>query len=148
MSVTDDFGRYIKVASDSAIVQRAGGYRRWCGQIIRRKWRTARPNWEIRGGDYAVAEIIRGDWVIRCPYCLGGQLAEPGEPFVCVDCMNVANAGYAIDVVWPKPEERHAIEALLLRRSDTMQMNYLPRDGETYESLVAESIEHGDLEVE
>lgn len=147
MSVTDDFGRYIKTASDNPNVQRAGGYRRWCERIIRKKWRTARPNWEIRGSDYAMAEIIRGNWVVRCPYCAGGQLAEPGEPFVCVDCMNVANAGYAIAVIWPEPEDRHEIEKLLLRRSTIEQMNYLARNGETYDSLVAESIERGDLEV-
>jgi hypothetical protein len=63
---------------------------------------------------HVLVTVNHGRWIVRCPFCLGAQLASEGDHrFFCVDCQHRGTpaAGRWLQVVWP--EERGAIENTL-----------------------------------
>lgn len=132
----------IKTANQQEKVRADGGYVRWVSLIVAARW-GHRIDWAQPLG-YAYAEIARSNWRVKCPFCPGAQVIEPGEAFFCVDCANQANFFRPMRVIWPA--ERHTIERLLLKRPNPLNRNWLPR--ETVEMLIRENMEHGihDLE--
>lgn len=130
----------IRKASDQPIVRKMGGYQRFVEKLVMDRWGT-RVNWTILARS-VTAEIVRSNWVVRCPFCAGSQVVDLGEPFYCVDCCMQANAGLPMEIF--VPTERREIERLLLMRPDPNTRNWL--FGETVENLQAENLEHG-LEV-
>lgn len=85
----------------------------------------------------AYALMNHGRWIVKCPWCNGAELAAPD--FYCHSCKNAGNLGKPMPVVWPS--SRLLIEAILLKRPDVINRNWLP--GETIEMLRDENIEHG-----
>jgi len=130
---------YILVASQQPRVRRManGNYRLWVMRTVEDRWPGHRVVWETRG-HIVRAWVNQGNWVVNCPHCKGSQIAEPGHPFYCVDCLMVGNEGYA-QKVW-FPGARRTIERLLMMRPDPATRNYLV--GETVDSLRAENLEH------
>ncbi len=139
--VRDRFGRFIRMAYHHRGVLRYAGYKAWVEAEVNRRWPGVRLNWEVRGE--TVAEVSNASWRVKCPYCPGAQVVQPGEPFVCVECINVANDGYALAVTWPDDETREWIERILLARPAPHNMNWLASKGETVDTLIAENLEHG-----
>ena len=129
--------KHIMTANQHLIVKRQGGYRKWIAFIISAKFPGATPDWRI-AGESVKARIIRSDWVAQCPDCDGGQIIEPGDPFICVTCQNVKNGGKARTI--EMPPNREAIEKVLLRRINPRTRNW--KDGECVQGLLIENIQH------
>lgn len=84
------------------------------------------------------AIINHGRWIVKCPFCPGGECVDPNEPvFFCLSCGNSDNAGHVMDVQFP--DERGMIEAILLRRPRIENRNW---NGEAPGILMQESLEH------
>jgi hypothetical protein len=94
----------------------------------------------VAPGVKAQACVSSGRWVIRCPFCTGAQLADPGRSsrFFCVDCLNASVGGQWVVVTWPP--EVHEIEATLDPRPEPNQNWEL---GESVEDLQVENVAHG-----
>jgi hypothetical protein len=132
---------FIRTANQQPLVHQAGGYRRFVEMVIRRNWLVNieipwdEPRGEIR------AEVVRSSWRVKCPFCAGALVIEPGEPFFCVDCLMQGNGFYPMRVIWPSM--RQAIENVLLQRPNPATRNWLPDAGETLEFLRVENQQHG-----
>ncbi|QPC82119.1 hypothetical protein G4Y79_20915 [Phototrophicus methaneseepsis] len=123
-----------KFGGDYRLYIEAGFQAEWPGQGL--------INWAPKGPS-APAEIIRGCWVVRCPYCPNVVYIEPGEPFFCPHCACSGNDFQAMPVAWPAAKERVQIEWLLMQRPNPETRNWLPRDGETLATLQLENLDHG-----
>lgn len=118
-------------------VKKRGSYRQYVHSLLRMRYGIA-PNWDLC--DQPVqAWINQGSWAANCE-CGGSLIAEPGEPYICPDCVNAAQGGLARPVIWP--DEKKNIEAVLEERPFPRNRNWLK--SETLEMLVAQNIEHGD----
>lgn len=113
------------------------GYRHWVERLATARWPGARINWAAARGE-ATAQVIRSNWVAVCPFCAGGILIQPGEPFFCPDCMMQGNGFLPMGIRWP--ENRTAIEAVLVQRPNPMNRNWYP--WESVDVLTAENLEH------
>jgi len=112
-------------------------------KTIRQNWgQPLRIAWDETHGE-VLAEVVRSSWRVKCPFCAGALVAEPGEPFFCVDCLMQANGFQPMRVIWPG--NRHAIEVVLLHRPDPLTRNWLPNNGETLDYLIFENEQHGHL---
>jgi hypothetical protein len=121
-------------------VQRAGGYRNYVRRQVTARWPGASvPIWWDRATGDVTAQIIRTYWAVQCPACPEAMIVQPGEPFFCPNCLNAANQGLPLRVVFPP--ERAALEAVLLKRPVPQTRNWRP--GETVEALRAENAAHG-----
>jgi hypothetical protein len=86
------------------------------------------------------AEVIEGQWIVRCP-CRNAQLtSRTDKRFFCVTCLNADNGGQWVKVTWPRQTEDG--EAVLLARPFFQQRNWLA--GETVADLVQQNRDHGD----
>lgn len=121
----------IKTANDQLHVQANGGLK----NVVRKAAiiNGHIPNWTEQGA--VQAEINHGRWIVKCPSCPGALDAEPGVPFFCPDCGNGANGGKSYSVIFP--ENRGAIEEILLKRPKAENQNWEP--GETVAFLLAEN---------
>ena len=103
--------------------------------------RNGQPPFEPQGfavGTSATAEVIKGQWVVRCP-CGNAQFTSRAEKrFFCVSCLNAEAGGQWIKVTWPRKSEEG--EAVLLARPFFDQRNWLA--GETLADLIAQNREH------
>jgi len=133
---------HILTGSQQMSVRRQGGnYRKWVERTVQERYPRVRVVWSTRPGAPVIrAYIKRGSWVADCPICKGSQVVEPGEPFFCVDCLMLWNAGYAQKCWFPR-KDRRVIERLLMLRPNPLNRNWLV--GETVDQLRAENIEHG-----
>jgi len=88
---------------------------------------------------YAIVDCNR--WLVRCPFCPAGvQYASTTDHrFFCVSCLNLANDGHWVRVVWPA--DREAIEQALVVRANLDQRNWIL--GETVDDLLAENVDLG-----
>jgi len=85
------------------------------------------------------AEINHGRWIARCA-CGGAEDVAPTEPvFYCLSCGNADNDGRVMKIEFP--EDREAIEGVLLKRPDMENRNWQP--GESVGDLDFENREHG-----
>lgn len=131
----------IRTANDQFIVIQMGGYREFVETVVKRNWAGAMAiDWDRLAGA-VMAEVVRSDWRVKCPFCAGAQVIEPGEPFFCVDCLMQANGFRPMRVTWP--ENRDDIERVLLHRPDPLTRNWLPGQGETVDLLRLENQQHG-----
>lgn len=95
-------------------------------------------------GKQAVAEILDGRWIAKCPDCNGQEVVDPDEPvFVCLNprCLNRLNDGFPRKIMFPGAERMLQIEEILLARPNPINRNWL-RD-EDLDQLKQENIEHG-----
>lgn len=127
----------IKTANQQMAVRKIGRYRQWVERLCLERWGHI-IDWSRPLG-FVAAEIVRSNWRVKCPFCKGAQVIQPGELFFCVDCCNQGNHFRPMRVMWPP--QRQTIEKLLLMRSDPLNRNWLPH--ETVEMLIAENLEHG-----
>lgn len=129
----------IRMAEDQPILQHEGkNYRQWINKQVALRWRGASACWQIKGYP-AIAQVIRSDWVARCPDCPEQIVIQLGQPFVCPHCQNARNDGYARPVRWPP--DRTAGERVLLRRFDPNTRNWNP-ELESVADLQAENAAH------
>lgn len=127
----------IRIAGDLQSVSDAGGYRPYVERLVRQRWPGAGVTWAIQGTVHTY--VNRSLWAVDCPFCAGAMPAQPDEPFFCPDCLMQGNGFKAMAVEWP--DERAAIEALLVKRNDPNTRNWLV--GETADDLARENAEHG-----
>jgi hypothetical protein len=95
-----------------------------------------------------VARVNHGVWVASCS-CGARGLPAPGTVVFldrllgwCIRCGNRAWGGGWRPIIAPGPEERRAIERVLLCRPNVDDRNW--ESGETVADLVAQNREHGD----
>lgn len=129
----------IRTANQQPVVKAKGGYRAWLTEMVLQRWDCV-INWDDVQGVVA-AEIVRSNWRVSCPFCRGAVVYEPGEPFICPDCVNQANEHHPMMVAMPPESYRQQIETVLLKRPDPNTRNWLPH--ETVTMLKAENLEHG-----
>lgn len=130
--------KLIRTANQQIAVRQRGGYRAFVASQLDARWQGATPDWAMRG-DPIQAQVVRSDWIVVCPDCKDAIAAEPGEPFYCLECQNAKNDGKARPVQFP--EERAAIEKILLARFDPKTRNW---STETLEELRAENTSNGE----
>lgn len=130
--------KLIRTANQQFGVRARGGYRAYVAYQLDGRWPGATPDWDIRG-DPIQAQVVMSDWIVICPDCQDAIVAEPGEPFYCLNCQNEKNGGKARPVQFP--DEREAIEQILLARFDPKTRNW---STETLDTLRAENSEHGE----
>lgn len=130
--------KLIRTAQQQISVRKRGGYRNFVAYQLEARWPGAKPDWDIRG-DPIQAQVVASDWIVVCPDCRDALVAEPGEPFYCLNCQNAKNNGKARPVMFP--DERAQIEKILLARFDPKTRNW---STETLEALQAENIENGE----
>jgi len=101
---------------------------------------------EVAPGPVGVAEILKGGWVVRCPFCSGMEyVAPPAASFLCCSCWNRGVGGKLLAVKFPSIDEQVAIESALLRRPDGMTRDWLR--GERVGDLLRQNSERGIREV-
>lgn len=132
--------QYIWTANDTLHIEVNNGYRRFVHEHANRLWKGVKLYWQIRG-EPVYAKIVRNQWVADCGECQGSIIIEPGQPFMCIECLNTSNGHYARPILWPDDRSRLQIESILLGRYQYINRNWEP--GETIEMLIAENIEHG-----
>ena len=98
-----------------------------------------------RAAIQTIEHLRRGNhvtrWIVFCPDCAGAEDGDPSDPrFFCMSCFNSACGGRWRRAVYP--EDRAAIEALVLTRSDPATRAYLP--GETLAEIRAQNLRLGD----
>lgn len=120
-----------------------GDYRKYIEYGMMAEWGQAAVNWQAKNA--IPAEIIRSKWTGRCPHCAGAAFIDPAHPFFCPTCGLAGNDHQAMNIIWPDPKLKAQIEWVLLQRPNPKTRNWLPRDGETLATLIAENIEHGHL---
>lgn len=130
--------KLIRTASQQMGVRQRGGYRAYVALQLEARWPGATPDWDIRG-EPIQAQIVMSDWIAVCPDCGDAIVAEPGEPFYCLNCQNAKNDGKARPVQFP--DERAALEKILLARFDPKTRNW---STETLDELRAENISNGE----
>lgn len=100
------------------------------------------------GPQVVKARILYGRWMVDCPRCNGANDVIPGEPiYLCSCCMwpGVFRPGseyvapHFAEVIFP--ENREAIEAILLKRPAIANRNWYP--GESIEQLEKENSQLG-----
>lgn len=129
---------WIKTARDHKSVRLyGGGYEAFVEQAAKKIWRGAKVNWRIKGN--VKAEINNSSWIVKCPFCSGAILHEPGAPYFCPNCLMEGNEGYAMTVEYP--EARAEIEAALLRRPNPANRNW--HASESVADLIKENEAHG-----
>lgn len=135
----------ILIGRDTKVVRtRFGGdYKKYIESGMLAEWGSPFVDWSTKNS--IVAEVIRGKWTGRCPYCSGAAFIDPAFPFFCPTCGMSGNGHKAMSVVWPDAKTRAQIEFLLLQRPNPKTRNWLSRDGETVQTLILENIEHGHL---
>lgn len=80
-------------------------------------------------------------WIVLCPDCAGAEDGDPADPrFFCMSCFNSGCGGRWRRAIYP--EDRAAIEALVLARSEPRARAYLP--GETLDDIRAQNLRLGD----
>lgn len=88
------------------------------------------------------AHINHGRWIADCPQCGGSEIVYVGRPFVCQSMLaggfhgEHAACGFTADVEFPGPDEKQAIEAVLIQRP-IKHRNWEP--GETVLMLIKEN---------
>lgn len=106
----------------------------------RRGLRSSRPVETTSGHRPLPACINHGRWLVACPWCAGAELVDPADPvFYCLSCQNEQAGNQLVIVAFP--EQREALERLLLRRPDPKTRNWL--EGETVDDLLRENAAHG-----
>jgi hypothetical protein len=97
----------------------------------------------------AYVEANHGRWIVRCPYCLGAQVAHRTDHrYLCADCLNGGTARWAA-VTWPADAEL-AERVLEVRPAEAASWNPWPprpgipgASGETLAMLVGENARMG-----
>jgi hypothetical protein len=91
-----------------------------------------------KGEVTAVAEVNRGRWVVRCPFCMSAQYASRiDRRFFCVECLNEKAGRRFVRVVWPDEETVTEVEALLTARPEKSFASWVP--GTPLETLASEN---------
>ena len=144
MRPRDRFGRYIRDARDIEGVQQARSYRVWMQTLVYQRYKGLRIAFNNPTGE-VYAEIYRGLWIVRCPFCSGAQPAQDGEVFFCVDCVMVLNDGHPMGVIFPDKKTQDQIARALLVRPDVANMNYIPTPPQSDDvaKLESENTQHG-----
>ena len=125
-------------ASQQVVVKNRGGFRAFVNNEIKSRWGVY-PSWDVdKKAPPVYAWVNKSSWVADCE-CRGSMVVEPGEPYMCPDCGNVAHGSRPRTVVWPRNAE--AIEEVLLKRPYPNNRNWTP--GETITQLKAENKAHG-----
>ena len=97
------------------------------------------PLTDVSEADPLPARVYRGQWIVDCP-CRGAGFVWVAEPITwCGSCGNRALGGS-----WRRvelPEDRAAIEVVLLERPDPDTRNWEP--GETVAELIGENAANG-----
>lgn len=91
-----------------------------------------------------VAYVNEARWIADCPdkRCNAAQVVTPDDPrFLCAVCSNLANHRRWYRVVFPSPEERAEIEALIGQRPHVENVNWTP--DESVEDVRRLNREHG-----
>ncbi len=130
--------KLIRTANQQFTVRQRGGYRAYVAYQLEARWQSATPDWDIRG-DPIQAQVVMSDWIVVCPDCRDALVAEPGEPFYCLNCQNVKNDGKARPVQFP--DQREQLEQILLARFDPKTRNW---SNERLETLQAENLSNGE----
>ena len=95
-------------------------------------------------GKQAVAFILDGRWVAKCPDCEGQEVVDPDEPlFVCLNvrCLGQLNEYYPRLVRFPGAKKTKQIEEILLARPNPINRSWLI--DEDMDQLKQENIDHG-----
>lgn len=71
-----------------------------------------------------MAAIIKGKWVIKCPFCSLCEKRDHGDWLFCRRCFNDRNGHLRVPVIWPA--EREEIERLLALRCASWVRNWAP----------------------
>lgn len=89
----------------------------------------------------ALAGVVRGEWVVKCPFCGICERRESGEWHFCRACCNANNDYRAVLIVWPAPSDRAQIERLLANRKWSWVRNWIPP--ESVDDLRDENLKFG-----
>lgn len=117
-----------------------GSYRAFIEREVNLRWNgQAQVHWHTQGPP-VLAWVNRSSWAVNCDVCLESIIIEPEMPFFCPNCCNIRNGGYARPVIWP--EDRMAIEKVLLMRAAPETRNWLPT--ETLADLIAQNKERNE----
>ena len=92
-----------------------------------------------RTGVSAQTAVIRGKWVVKCPFCGTCEKRDHGEWHVCRACFNAENEYLRVRVAWPR--ERAQIERLLGNRCASWVRNWTSE--ESVADLYAENLKFG-----
>lgn len=130
----------IREAKDQLAVQKyaSGNYRGFIERECRLRW-NSHANWEIGNAPALHAWICASDWVVTCDICREQVVIDYGEIYFCPNCLNAGHDGRARVVKFPN--DRAAIEGLLVLRPNPNNRNWLPH--ETIDDLKKENAEHG-----
>lgn len=126
----------ILTGNEQYSAKRRGGYRKYVAHLLKLRYDGVTPDWDVCN-DPVIAWVNQGSWAANCE-CGGSMIVEPGEPYICPDCVNAAQGGKARPVIWP--QEKQDIEDVLVERPYLKQRNCLI--GETLEILVDENLAH------
>ena len=87
----------------------------------------------------ALAGVIKGKWVVKCPFCGICEKKDHGAWHICRACLNAEVEYLRIPVVWPV--QRVEIERLLGNRKWSWVRNWTP--DEAVADLAAENLKFG-----
>jgi len=111
-------------------------YKQYLELTLRERWPThSKPLDWTPAGEPLLAEIGGSNWRVRCDTCTEIIIYEPGEPFICPQCLNATN-GYKARPV-EMPADRKEIERILLERPVPETRDWSPT--ETAAQLRAEN---------
>jgi hypothetical protein len=127
-------------------VQQSGGnLREFLKFVAVRRWgidAAARfSDWRPVGSPI-IARIVGSKWAVMCDVCKDAYPSDPddpGETFICPNCLNAREGGLARPVLFPS--QRKTIEAILLLRANPADRNWTD---ETVQELIEENKRHGD----
>lgn len=85
------------------------------------------PVVQVSNGDTPIltAFVNHGRWLILCPVCLGLEYARENGLFFCQGCWNAPTRSWLRTTF---PSERRGIEALLLKRLNPQNRNWMPSE--------------------
>lgn len=100
------------------------GYKGWIEAMIRNLGYALAIPWQKTKGTVE-ARVISGVWVVFCPDpdCANVQIAEFGEPFFCVDCLNQTAGGLPTRVKFANVKK---INQIFAQRKNPRTRNWLP----------------------
>lgn len=94
-----------------------------------------------RTGQAALAGVINGKWVVKCPFCGQCEKRDHGDWHICRACLNAEADFLRVRVTWPSPSDRVQIERLLANREWSWVRNWTP--DEPVEHLAEENLKFG-----
>lgn len=101
------------------------GYKGWVNTTIRTLGYDLVIPWQRTEAAAVEARVVSGVWVVFCPDpdCANVQIADFGEPFFCVDCLNQAAGGLPTQVKFTNVKK---VNRIFSQRKNPRTRNWLP----------------------